>query len=43
MCDCQIVPVLTDAQCRSVIRNTTDFDKKLEAVRASLGGAQVSA
>ena len=43
MCDCHIVPVLTDTQARSVIRNSRDFEKKLEAVRASMGGVQVSA
>lgn len=43
MCDCQIVPVLTDAQARSVIKNKDGFQEKLEAVKAAMGGAQVSA
>lgn len=43
MCDCQIVPVLTDAQARSVIKNKDGFQEKLEAVKAAMGGTQVSA
>ena len=43
MCDCQIVPVLTDSQTRSVIKNKAGFQEKLEAVKASMGGAQASA
>ena len=43
MCDCQIVPVLTDSQARSVIKNKAGFQEKLEAVKASMGGAQASA
>lgn len=43
MCDCQIVPVLTDTQARSVIKNKDGFQEKLDAVRASMSGAQVSA
>ena len=43
MCDCTIVPVLTDSQCRSVIRNKAGFQEKLEQVRASMAGSQVSA
>lgn len=39
MCDCQIVPVLTDAQARSVIKNKAGFQEKLEAVKAAMGGA----
>ena len=36
MCDCKIVPVLTDLQSRAVIRSKSDFDKKLEAVVAAM-------
>ena len=42
MCDCSVVPVLTDAQTRSVIKNKTGFEQKLEAVKASMGGTQTS-
>ena len=36
MCNCKIVPVLTDAQSRSIIRSKADFDKKLQAVVAQM-------
>ena len=36
MCECSIVPVLTDKQCRSIIRGKPDFDKKLTALMASM-------
>ena len=32
MCNCKIVPVLTDAQSRSIIRSKADFEKKSDAV-----------
>ena len=43
MCDCHIVPVLTDTQVRSVIKNKAGFQDQLKAVKASMGGAQASA
>ena len=36
MCNCKIVPVLTDLQSRAVIRSKSDFDKKLQAVVAAM-------
>ena len=42
MCDCNIVPVLTDLQCRQVIRSKDDFQQKLDQVKASMAGAAVS-
>lgn len=36
ICDCDIVPVLTDKQGRVVISSKPDFSKKLEAVKASM-------
>merc|ERR1711991_875034 len=39
MCDCRIVPVLTDNQCRQVIRSKADFQQKLDQVRASMASA----
>ena len=39
MCNCEITPVLTDAQCRSVIRGKADYQQKLDQVRASMGSA----
>ena len=43
MCNCEITPVLTDAQCRSVIRGKADYQQKLDQVRASMGVSQASA
>ena len=43
MCDCHIVPVLTDLQCRQVIRSKADFQQKLDQVTASMAGATASA
>ena len=42
MCDCQIVPVLTDAQARSVIKNKDGFQEKLEEVKATMGSFEAS-
>lgn len=42
MCDCKIVPVLTDAQARSVIRNSDRFEQQLDAVKAQMSGSQAS-
>ena len=42
MCDCEIVPVLTDAQCRAVISGKADYQQKLDAVRASMVAPQSS-
>ena len=36
LCDCEIIPVLTDSQARSVISSKPDFAKKLEVVRAQM-------
>ena len=36
MCNCKIVPVLTDTQSRSIIRSKADFEKKLEAVVSAM-------
>ena len=36
ICDCDIVPVLTDKQSRVVISSKPDFSKKLEAVKVSM-------
>ena len=42
MCDCQIVPVLTDSQARSIIKNKFDgFQDKLEAVKEAMNAVQV--
>ena len=35
ICDCSIVPVLTDTQCRLVISSKPDFDKKLSELTAN--------
>jgi hypothetical protein len=43
MCDCHIVPVLTDLQCRQVIRSKADFQQKLDQVTASMAEATASA
>ena len=37
ICDCKIVPVLTDAQSRKIISEKPDFETKLKAVREALG------
>ena len=31
MCDCTVVPVLTDAECRKVLRNNQFFKKQMES------------
>jgi hypothetical protein len=36
MCECTITPVLTDSQCRSIIQGKPDYQKRLEAVKASM-------
>lgn len=36
MCNCSVVPVLTDKQARSVIKSKPDFEKKLAAVKQSM-------
>ena len=36
ICDCDIVPVLTDKQSRVVISSKPDFSKKLEEVKVSM-------
>lgn len=36
MCECKIVPVLTDRQARAVIRQKPDYEKKLRAVQKSM-------
>ena len=36
MCDCHIVPVLTDAQSRSVIKSKANFEQKLKQTMESL-------
>ena len=38
ICDCQIVPVLTDSQARTIISGKPDFETKLKAVQESLMG-----
>ena len=43
MCDCNIVPVLTDAQSRAVISGKADFQQKLAGVKAAMGVSQASA
>ena len=37
ICDCVVVPVLTDAQCRKVITGKPDFQEKLQEVKVSMG------
>ena len=32
ICDCSVVPVLTDLQCRSVISSKPDFEQKLQVL-----------
>ena len=32
ICDCSVVPVLTDSQCRSIISSKPDFSEKLQAL-----------
>ena len=36
ICDCHIVPVLTDKQSRVVIQSKPDFQQKLEQVKKSM-------
>ena len=36
MCECTVTPVLTDNQCRSVIRSKEDFGERMAQVQASL-------
>ena len=36
ICDCQVVPVLTDKQSRAVIKGKPDFEQKLEQVKKSM-------
>ena len=38
MCVCKIVPVLTDAEARGVIRSKQDFQKKLKDVMKTMKG-----
>ncbi len=37
ICDCSVVPVLTDAQGRKIIKEKPDFEYKLANVKASMG------
>ena len=37
ICDCEVVPVLTDAQSRKLIKSKPDFEKKLNEVKVSTG------
>ena len=37
ICDCVVVPVLTDAQSRKVISGNPDFQEKLLQVKVSMG------
>ncbi len=36
MCECTVTPVLTDNQCRSVIRSKEDFGERMAQVQASM-------
>ena len=36
ICDCRVVPLLTDKQSREVIRGKPDFEQKLEQVKKSM-------
>ena len=38
ICDCSIVPVLTDSQARKIISGKPDFETKLKAVQESMMG-----
>ena len=37
ICDCKVVPVLTDSQSRDIISAKPDFQLKLEDVQKSMG------
>lgn len=37
ICECKVTPVLTDLQCRKIIKEKPDFEQKLEAVKAQMG------
>lgn len=41
MCECSVVPVLTDKQARSVISGKVDFESKLKGLRASMALEQL--
>lgn len=41
MCECSVVPVLTDKQARSVISSKPDFESKLQSLKTSLALEQL--
>ncbi len=42
ICDCEVVPVLTDLQSRKLIKSKPDFEQKLDALRKSMAPPKVS-
>ena len=37
ICDCEVVPVLTDSQSRDIIKGKPDFEQKLYEVKVNMG------